>query len=135
MMATSSVDVDPATITIMALGAEGGGVSLFGRQLRDGEWLFIASHVDQTPTFLAGDEESVEIRDRSGWVSGWNDALDMLDKRYRYWPHLYPITVHPDFRNLVLDAVGIRCGAQEVETWADRIDRKGRMAQRRNRVS
>ena len=122
-MATSSVDVDPATITIMALGAEGGGISLFGCQIRDGEWLFFASHVDQTPTFLAGDDEGVEIRDRSGWVSGWSGALDLLDKRYRYWPHLYPIAVHPGFRDLVLDAVRVRCGTEDAETWADRIDR------------
>ena len=133
-MATPSVDFDPATVTIMALGAEGGGVSLFGRQMRDGEWVFSTSHVDQTPTFLAGDDEGLEIRDRSGWVSGWDGALDMLDKRYRYWARLHPIAVHPVFRDLVLNAVRARCGAEDAETWADRMDRKARMAQRRNRV-
>jgi hypothetical protein len=134
-MAAPDTDGELAVVTILSLGAKGGGVTLFGCNRGEGDWKFFASGIDQTPTFLTGEDEGDEIVSRTGWVSGWDAALGKLDERYRYWPRLSPLAVHSEFRDRILDAVRVRCGEGAVEKWVDRIDMKARIAKRRREMS
>ena len=95
----------PNAIAIINTAAEGGGVTLYGRQATDG-WEFSTSLVDQTPWML--DEPA--IHRESGWTRDWNEALAQLD-RYP-WHHFYPISVAPEFRERVWAAVNARLAGQ-----------------------
>lgn len=104
---------------ILLVGAEGGGVTLYG--VRDGEgWQFSFKMVDQTPVMLDGKEI---VRD-SRLVESWDEALKMLD-RYP-WTKLSPIRVHPAFRKAVWSAVQQRYTGtnprRDLARWRDRCD-------------
>ena len=121
-----------SAVAILRLGAEGGGISLFGHQDATGQWQFAVLLVDQTPSLLAGADAADEIVRSSGWVLGWDSALDLLDRRCRYWPDLHPIEVHPSFYSAMLAAVLIRRGQGISASWAEDIEMQQRLARRRS---
>lgn len=102
---------------ILQVGAEGGSVTLYGVRTENG-WRFLCNVVDQTPRML--DEE--EIRRDSQFTSSWDQALALLD-RYP-WHRLFPIRVHPDFRQAVWSVVRTRYvgkgSEHELERWRAR---------------
>ena len=102
---------------ILFIGAEGGGITLYGEQTQDG-WRFQRNVRDQTPWMLNAEE----IRHDSTFTSSWDEALTLLD-RYP-WHRLFPIEVHPKFRQAVWAAVQQRyAGAdaeRSLERWRDR---------------
>ena len=91
--------VGSAPIVVMAVGAEGGSLRLFGQRTTGG-WRYRYTLVDQSAAWL--DEGDAESRRQSPWVDSWRDALAQLD-RYP-WARLHPMTVHPAFTTRVLDA-------------------------------
>ena len=86
---------------IVEVGAEGGGITLYGKRV-DGAWSFAREIIDQTPQLL----DEAEIRGSSNVVTGWVEALALLDKYS--WAGLYPISVHPEFAARVLAATSDR---------------------------
>jgi hypothetical protein len=121
----------PPSVLVLRLGAEGGGVSLIGRQSDVDRWWFAFTLVDQTPTFLVKSDAHREITRSCEWISGWDGALQLMDKRCRYWPDLHPVEVHPLFRDAVLAAVLNRGGPEVRDSWMEDIELKERLAQRR----
>jgi hypothetical protein len=93
---------------IVELGAEGGSIILYGCRT-EGGWLFSMESSDWTPELL-GDER---IEKRSGVVDNWTVALKLLD----IYPciGLFPISVHPDFRQKIWDALQKRLRASMKE--------------------
>ena len=102
---------------ILLVGAEGGGVALYGIRTDDG-WRFQRNVVDQSPLMLDEDE----IRHDSKFVSSWEEALALLDQYP--WRQLSPIRVHREFRQHVWAVVKKRyTGAnaeRDLERWRDR---------------
>ena len=132
-MAMTDAGADRSPETILKLGAEGGGISLFGYKGDDARWTFFATLIDHTPTLLMGEDTGEPINRQTAPVSGWENALVLLDNKFRYWPRLSPITIHLDFRDAVLTAVRARVGNEEAGRWAERIETIERMATRRAR--
>ena len=124
----SDRDLSRAHVTILKIGAEGGGITLFGSQGADSGWTFFTTLVDHTPTLLMGEDARDPIRRRTVPIVGWENALAFLDTKYPYWPRLSPIVVHVEFRGAVLAAVRTRRGDEEAERWSERIDTIDRMA-------
>lgn len=91
-------------VVIVRVGAAGGDVTLFGQVGPVGSWQFKRKTVDQTE-MLFGDADT-SWRSESGWVDGWEAALQQLD-RYP-WALLHPLEVHPEFRDKVRSAVSER---------------------------
>jgi hypothetical protein len=83
---------------VLEVGAEGGSITLYGLRTNQG-WVFSRKVIDQTPELI--DEQSIATN--SECVGPWEAALGLLD-RYP-WPRLYPISVHPEFRDRVWSAV------------------------------
>lgn len=84
--------------TLLEVGAEGGSVAIYGMRTPSG-WLFSEEVIDQTPELI--DEEAILYR--SGLLDTWDAALQRLD-RYP-WYRLYPLQVHPEFRDAIFEAV------------------------------
>jgi hypothetical protein len=83
---------------ILDIGAEGGGVTLWGsRKPRSRHWVFWCELDDWTPTLL--DEPA--IRRRSEVANSWDGVIALLDKYCRHWMKLSPSPVHPDFREKI----------------------------------
>jgi hypothetical protein len=78
---------------LISIGAEGGSIALYGDNTDPAHPRYRMMVVDQTPTFLTGDESGLEIRRDSGWLSGWDDAMTALG-RYP-WANLYVLYVDP----------------------------------------
>jgi len=91
-------------VVIVRVGAAGGDVTLFGQVGPEGSWRFKRKTVDQTQLLL-GDADT-SWHSESGWVDGWEAALQQLD-RYP-WAMLHPLEVRPRFRDRVQSAVGER---------------------------
>jgi hypothetical protein len=88
---------------IIEIGAEGGSIKVLASTAKDGAVQYSVQLRDQTMTFLSGDEAGPEIRRDSAWTESWEQALKTLSKWP--WPMLYPMYVHPDYRERVLSAV------------------------------
>ena len=81
--------------TILSLAAEGGGLKILGVKKGD-DWLFKLITDDQTPLML--DETSIHID--HGWVSSLSEALAQC---LWTWNCLYPLAIHPDFAEAIVD--------------------------------
>src|ERR1017187_9080077 len=84
---------------ILELGAEGGSATLHRRRAADGHWLFRVT-TNEWILYELIDEEPPPPEEVP-WVSSWEDALARLDG----WPRLYPLVVHPQFKDAILAAV------------------------------
>ena len=91
------------TEVIVEIGAEGGSIKVFSRSTADGSLEYSVQMRDQTMTFLSGDEAGPEIRRDSAWTKSWDSAIKALGRWP--WPMLYPMYVHPEFRERVLVGV------------------------------
>ena len=105
-----NVDIVPAgetasdAQTLLAVGCEGGRVALVGVE-HAVTWQFRVESDDSTLNgFLDEDDRLARDADRGvttgpPWVASWDEALEQLDQNP--WPHLYPLEVHPGFRDLI----------------------------------
>ena len=83
---------------IIEVGAEGGSIALYGIRT-ERCWVFSRKVIDQTPELI--DEEG--IQHNSAAVDSWKAALKLLDQYP--WFKLYPIRIHPKFRQKIWRAV------------------------------
>lgn len=86
---------------IVKVGCEGGSFTLYGIQAPNG-WQFRA---ETNEAVLIDDEDLSEPAERP-WVKTWRSALKQLDSYP--WTQLYPVTVHPEFRQRVFKALQTR---------------------------
>ena len=104
----------PAEVTddekqvIVEIGREGGSITLCGIRSTEG-WRFRVER-NQSALLAMLDEDDVIKLPEYPWVKAWRSALKQLDTYP--WPRLYPMAVHPEFRDKVLRALQIR-GTQE----------------------
>lgn len=85
--------------TIIKVAGEGGSISLFGLQQADKRWIF-SRHINEMDY---GIDDIDAISHSSHVVHTWEGGLDLLNRFP--WPHLRPITVHPDFERLIWEEV------------------------------
>jgi len=93
------VEVEDSEI-IVEVGGEGGSISLLGRREGKG-FVFAMASKDSTADFLAV-EDRVGLKPThglSGAVESWAAALRLLD-RYP-WARLYPLSIHPEFKQKI----------------------------------
>ena len=83
---------------IIEIGAEGGSIALYGIRT-ERCWVFSRKVIDQTSELI--DEEW--IQHNSAAVDTWEAALKLLDQYP--WFKLYPIRIHPEFRQKIWLAV------------------------------
>jgi hypothetical protein len=91
---------DGNTEVVARIGADGGNLTLIGQKI-EGTWRFRLQTNDCSAGFLDEDDAAglPTGATASPWVSTWADAVALLD-RYP-WAELYPLTVHPEFREQV----------------------------------
>lgn len=86
---------------IVEVGSEGGSLTLYGIQSPEG-WQF---KVETSEAALVDDEDDPDMLERP-WVATWRSALKQLDGYP--WTQLFPLSVHPDFRDKVFKALQTR---------------------------
>lgn len=92
-------------VKIVEIGGEGGSICLFGA--RDGQqWHFWRGTDETTLLDLGADVSDGPFVSRSQKAADWDEGLQLLD-RYA-WVNLFPLYVHRDFADRVLDAVKAR---------------------------
>lgn len=100
-------DMEAITELIARIGTEGGDLTLIG-QKTEGAWRFRLQTRDCSAAFL--DEDDVTGLPTgptaSPWVDTWAKAVALLN-RYP-WAELYPLAVHPEFREVVWKEVKCR---------------------------
>jgi hypothetical protein len=115
---------------IIEIGAEGGSIKVLGRPASDGAVQYSVQLRDQTMTFLSGDEAGPEIGRDFAWTTSWEQVVKTLGKWP--WPMLYPMYVHPDYRERVLSEVeryrrpdGQPAKPSAVERWKEACNPSG----------
>ena len=87
--------------TILRVGAEGGEIALVGVKI-DPEWKFRVETPESTVSELLDKDDQVVVPQRP-WVANWRAALKQLDNYP--WPQLFPLEIHPEFRDQVFKAL------------------------------
>ena len=122
MVEHSPAGVADGGVIIVQCGSEGGSVSLQGRRDQDGRWVFWCV-TDESPMaeLMPGEFGVAELRHRSQEVGTWEAALDAFG-RYP-WRKLYPMAVHPEFADAVLQAVlaggAMQVGRYQLDRWLE----------------
>ncbi len=104
------------SVAILKVGTDGGDITLAGEQAL-GRWHFWIESAD-------GDilsENSHLNRTKSDYFHTLEAAFAALDKYP--WPYLYPVFVHPEFEDDVMNALQSRLGAgesSEMQRWTHR---------------
>jgi hypothetical protein len=121
------------SLVVLEVGAEGGSVTLIGRERADGEWRFARITVDQTEALFGDEDVPITAPDLTSlvWVDGWEAGLTLMD-RYP-WVRLHPVYVHPDFMARVRTAVEQRLANVDASTAEDVRWRWGRVLRERER--
>lgn len=97
-------------VVILQLLAEGGSLTLFGRQDHSGNWSFTLEAYD------CSDDDDFKS---SEWpASSWPEALVLLDT-FPYWPSLHLRVLHPEFESRILEEALRRGGDAAVRRWRD----------------
>jgi hypothetical protein len=109
-MSMEGGNVQGLPVAVVEIGAEGGSVTLLGRQIGDGEWEFCTGSIDQTSAMLNDEEATPVVETESPWVLGWIAGVKLLDSYP--WVYLYPIRVHERFRETVLSEVTRRLASE-----------------------
>jgi hypothetical protein len=108
---------------VLKVGAEGGDLTLLGRREGTG-WLFSLAVNDCSTSLLDDDdmEAGSDAHVTSKQVRTWEEALALLN--CYPWAELYPIAVHPDFRDDVWKQVQVRLDgeAEQLEGWRRVLD-------------
>ena len=122
MSEQSAAGVADGGVIIVECGSEGGSVSLQGRRDQNGHWVFWTVTDESSMAELMPDEfGAVELRRRSREVDTWAAALDAFG-RYP-WRRLYPVAVHPEFADAVLQAVqaggAMQVGRYRMDRWLE----------------
>ena len=93
------------SLVVLEVGAEGGSVTLIGREGADGAWRFARITIDQSWALLGEADVPITAPDLTSlvWVDGWEAGLTLMD-RYP-WARLHPVYVHPEFVERVRAAV------------------------------
>jgi hypothetical protein len=99
------------TEVIIEVGAELVSIGLYGIRTEQG-WFFTREVMDQTPDLM--DQEW--IQHKSAVVNTWEAALILLDKYH--WFKLYPIQIHPEFREQNWLAVRERVAKTDISEFA-----------------
>ena len=89
---------------IVVIGAEGGEIALVGVKIDTG-WKFRIETAESTASVLLDKDDHIVMPERP-WVATWRAALKQLDDYP--WPQLFPLEIHPEFRDQVLKALKAR---------------------------
>lgn len=94
-----------SSLVMLEVGAEGGSVTLIGREGADGAWRYARITNDQTWALFGDEDVPITAPDLTSlvWVEGWEAGLSLMD-RYP-WVRLHPVYVHPEFVERVRAAV------------------------------
>ncbi|MFD1636888.1 NAD-dependent deacylase [Evansella tamaricis] len=122
--------------TILSLGAEGGSITLLGKEQHSGEWVFKKAVNEMNFDDLEDESfqptKSTEkvctlkspISNRGNEATSWEKAIKLLD--HYPWPMLNPREVHPAFRKRVWSALqkevkgkyGDRINSYRLKKWS-----------------
>jgi hypothetical protein len=107
----------PPQETILEIGGEGGSLTIIGICDPACGWRFMNERDETTLRDMlpADEQEGLEFYERSGYVASLAEALESLD-RYP-WHKLYPLQVHPEFRQKIFDVVASRFEAEGEDRW------------------
>lgn len=103
--------------TILKMGAEGGSLTIFGKRKATGAWQFRVERDETTLYDMLSEEDRAGAVpfEQNPWIESLDAVLAQID-RYN-WPRLYPMSVHPDFRDYIFKEVQKRGGDSEVARW------------------
>lgn len=97
---------------ILAAGAEGGCITLFGYKKPTGLWLYHVTTDETTLLDLLEEEERFSLslisKQTSRITDNWEEAVTLLS-RYP-WIELSPMRVHVEFREKILTHIESRTG-------------------------
>jgi hypothetical protein len=100
---------------IIVLGGEGGRVSLFGSKTIDDKWIFVKETNETALADFFDDEDlSTLVHQRSHEVTDWEQATALLG---RSWFKMRIIFIHPEFKQLVQEAISSRTGVEYLSHW------------------
>jgi len=105
---------------ILKVGAEGGGITLYGRRNANQKWEFrrVANDSWVLPDVVLNLYPPTPV---PVWVKTWKEAVTLLDRNP--WTKLVPLSVHSEFREEVLVEVTRRLLAEPSKRNKRQMDR------------
>lgn len=108
---------------VLAIGAEGGSLTIRREPSPTGGWYFHVSSDESTMYDMLSEEdhEGIAFFRHFGVVRTLEEALRQLDAYP--WVKLHPMQIHPEYRDEILRGVFDRGGLDEEARWRGRLRR------------
>lgn len=104
-------------VTILEVGAEGGGLTLLGQLQPSGIWSF--KFFSDESTLMEKGDNSAEFKHESLTVDGWYKAMGLLNSKYPNWFKLYPLAIHPLFRESIMQFINGKDSENQIRLLED----------------
>ena len=90
-------------INVLELCAEGGSITLQGRENENGTWCFkrLTNESAMADLLSGEDAKGLEFKSESKIVEGLDNAIEMLNERYPNWTNLYPTELYEEFSDRI----------------------------------
>lgn len=93
----------PGREIVLQVGAEGGTLSIVRYQVSGEKWHFAFIRDESTLADFLDDEDQEDLFKTHDSIASFGDAIALMNKYP--WPDLYPLVVHPDYANRVMEII------------------------------
>jgi len=98
-----SLNEIPGREIVLQVGAEGGSLTIVRYHVSGEKWRFAIIRDESTLADFLGDEDQEDLFEVLDPIATFEDAIALINKYP--WPNLYPLVVHPEYSNRVMEII------------------------------
>ena len=97
------LDEIPGREIVLQVGAEGGSLTIVRYHVSGEKWQFAIIRDESTLADFLGEEDKEDLFETLDSIPTFEDAIALMNKYP--WPNLYPLVVHPEYANRVMEII------------------------------
>ena len=117
-----SLNEIPGREIVLQVGAEGGSLTIVRYHVSGEKWQFAFIRDESTlASFLAeNDYNREDLFKEFASIATFEDAIALMNKYP--WPNLYPLVVHPEYANRVMEIIERSGNPRAKDRWKDILE-------------
>ena len=107
----------PGREIVLQAGAEGGSLTIVRYHVSGEKWQFAFIRDESTLADFLGEEDQEDLFEALDSIATFEDAIALMNKYP--WPNLYPLVVHPEYANRVMEIIERSGNPRAKDRWKD----------------
>jgi hypothetical protein len=111
------LDEIPGREIVLQVGAEGGSLTIVRYHVSGEKWQFAIIRDESILVDFLGKEDNEDLFEALDSIATFEDAIALMNKYP--WPNLYPLVVHPEYANRVMEIIERSGNPRAKDRWKD----------------